>query len=725
MTRVSRTKGYRRFYGDAGKGWIIVSNGKEDISIPIGTDGTLLKADSSTPSGLAWTNLAPEFMEYIGNWDASTNTPTLQDGSSNPDDSIGDVYRVNVAGTQNLGSGSLTFEIGDFVILNNAKVWERAPGAGAKVTSVNSQIGDVVLDTDDVAEGSTNKYFSDSLAKDAVVVNSLAGSETDQAPSVAAVNSALGSIVIPQEIIEADDLASFPVTGETEKVYVAKDTNKLYRWDGAAYQELSPAVGGIVSFDQEIYVAKNGNDSNDGSLSNPFLTVKAAMAAITDASPTKRYCIKVAAGTYVETGNFELKANVFVAGTDHVFVTRIQADSFVMASDFTGSGDHRSGFANCTLIGPCDFDWSVVTSAAGKLYFNNCSFNSTVDLTGHNNGIAQAQFWLTTHFGKFTVSGINLMTIANRFYAGCEMTQHPILATIWDANGGSTGQMDIVTTVNNFNRRCSMFAKSFLMENLLVDGPVSYCDYTASSLGLVNSTANGGQLVPMNPSATGANTALSNLAFPTAVNQPIIPASTNATNFGDWGKQWFWSFGYVHASTGTDMYIISYPSSFGADPGPGKNIYIITDGAGVAENVNSGDIGLSTAAVSGTGVRGRVTVDARELTMNNTKIVDLAAGTASTDAVNVGQLTSAFADRYRADSVALGDGVSTASVTFSSALSTSDYTITYSLVNTVDANPKFLDVIVTAKSTTGFSVKFHQNTDSANYLLEYICIVHS
>jgi hypothetical protein len=141
--------------------------------------------------------------------------------------------------------------------------------------------------------------------------------------------------------------------------------------------------------------------------------------------------------------------------------------------------------------------------------------------------------------------------------------------------------------------------------------------------------------------------------------------------------------------------------------------------------VNSGDIGLSTAAVSGTGVRGRVQIDARELTMNNTKIVDLAAGTASTDAVNVGQLTSAFADRYRADSVALGDGINTATITFSSPLPTADYTVTYSLVNTIDANAKFLDKIVTSKSTTGFSVKFHQNTDSANYLLEYICIVHA
>jgi len=42
------------------------------------------------------------------------------------------------------------------------------------------------------------------------------------------------------EVIEAANLAAFPGTGEIAKVYVAKDTNKIYRWDGtSAYVELS------------------------------------------------------------------------------------------------------------------------------------------------------------------------------------------------------------------------------------------------------------------------------------------------------------------------------------------------------------------------------------------------------------------------------------------------------------------------------------------------------
>lgn len=65
--------------------------------------------------------LPNSIMEFQGQWNASTNTPTLADGTGN----IGDVYRVNVAGTQNLGSGSITFAAGDWVMYNGT-VWQKA-----------------------------------------------------------------------------------------------------------------------------------------------------------------------------------------------------------------------------------------------------------------------------------------------------------------------------------------------------------------------------------------------------------------------------------------------------------------------------------------------------------------------------------------------------------------------------------------------------------------------
>ena len=37
------------------------------------------------------------------------------------------------------------------------------------------------------------------------------------------------------DVVEAANLASFPATGETGKIYVALDTNKVYRWSGTVY----------------------------------------------------------------------------------------------------------------------------------------------------------------------------------------------------------------------------------------------------------------------------------------------------------------------------------------------------------------------------------------------------------------------------------------------------------------------------------------------------------
>jgi hypothetical protein len=59
------------------------------------------------------------------------------------------------------------------------------------VTSVNGQTGIVVLDTDDISEsvGATNLWFTNARAQTAAVVNSTAGSQIDQAPSVSAVKA--------------------------------------------------------------------------------------------------------------------------------------------------------------------------------------------------------------------------------------------------------------------------------------------------------------------------------------------------------------------------------------------------------------------------------------------------------------------------------------------------------------------------------------------------------
>jgi hypothetical protein len=395
---------------------------------------------------------------------------------------------------------------------------------------------------------------------------------------------------------------------------------------------------------QIIYVDKSGDDvSGTGGQHKPFATISKALEAITDAAPTKRYVIRVSAGNYTESSNLNIKPNVFIIGDSKESV-RISATAVKMDSSFAADSgaDNRSGLSNVSVLSACDFDWAEVTSAAGKLYFSEVLFGQAVTLNGHNNAIAQAAFYSCVFFGPFTVSGINIgLHLNNHHWSSITMNQHPNggMATILHAVGGSCSEgVTLTTTVNDFNRRCSLFAKNFWMRDLTVDGQSSYADLTSSSIPVGGPTVeNGGNIIYINQSGEGANQSLSNLTFPTAVNNPIIPANSNATNFGDWGKQWMWSFGYVHASTGSDCYLISYPESYGADSS-GKNIVIIADGAGLLPDVDGGNISLSTSSVSGTGLRGEITLNARRVDVNNTKIVNVADGTEATDAVNKGQL---------------------------------------------------------------------------------------
>lgn len=44
------------------------------------------------------------------------------------------------------------------------------------------------------------------------------------------------------DVLEYDARSAFPATGETGKIYVAKDTNLAYRWGGTAYVEINPSL---------------------------------------------------------------------------------------------------------------------------------------------------------------------------------------------------------------------------------------------------------------------------------------------------------------------------------------------------------------------------------------------------------------------------------------------------------------------------------------------------
>ena len=115
--------------------------------------------------------LTIDAMEYQGKWNADTNTPTLADGIGTD----GDFYIVSVAGTQDLGGGSISFNVNDSVIYNGTR-WERIPAG--QVDNVNGQSGEVVLTGLDIAESTTDSLPIDRRLKNWLFVDGQGASST-------------------------------------------------------------------------------------------------------------------------------------------------------------------------------------------------------------------------------------------------------------------------------------------------------------------------------------------------------------------------------------------------------------------------------------------------------------------------------------------------------------------------------------------------------------------
>jgi hypothetical protein len=126
---------------------------------------------------------------YQGTWDADSNTPTLTSSTGTD----GYYYQVSVAGTTTL-DGISSWAVGDQAIFNGS-VWEKIPNASS-VSSVNGETGAVVLDTDDIDEGSTNQYFTESRANAAsdVVANTTHRGLTNNPHSVTKSQVGLGNV---------------------------------------------------------------------------------------------------------------------------------------------------------------------------------------------------------------------------------------------------------------------------------------------------------------------------------------------------------------------------------------------------------------------------------------------------------------------------------------------------------------------------------------------------
>ena len=105
------------------------------------------------------------------------------------------------------------------------------------------------------------------------------------------------------DVEEYADLAGFPVTGESGKIYIALNTNLTYRWGGSTYVEISPSLAlgetsasayrgdrGKIAYDHSLLTSGNPHNvtKTDVGLSNVVNSDTTTTANITDSS-NKRF----------------------------------------------------------------------------------------------------------------------------------------------------------------------------------------------------------------------------------------------------------------------------------------------------------------------------------------------------------------------------------------------------------------------------------------------------
>lgn len=195
------------------------------------------------------------------------------------------------------------------------------------------------------------------------------------------------------DVLEYPNLASFPVTGESGKVYVALDTNKTYRWSGSTYVQIGSdlALGetsatayrgdrGKTAYDHsELTGNPHGTAIDDISGLQTALDEKATIANqryqfVSDASTA--YTVPASAvtpngNTIIELSNNSLTSITVDAATGtgktpgdsvYVSITGSYAAQALVASGVTLQGDLTFSYQHQTkcLIFKGSNTWKVV-----------------------------------------------------------------------------------------------------------------------------------------------------------------------------------------------------------------------------------------------------------------------------------------------------------------------------------------------------------------------------
>jgi hypothetical protein len=275
-------------------------------------------------------------------------------------------------------------------------------------------------------------------------------------------------INLTSQIFVYTDLASFPVMGATKTFYVADDTEKLYRWTGSAYVEVSAGSGsgtwgsitGTLSAQIDLQTALNGKvDEN---------------AAITGATKTK---ITYDAKGLV-TGGADATTADIAASTNKNYVTDAQLVVVGNTSN-TNTGDETAARIGAIVNGttdyttPLDADKIGIWDVANSLFKSVTFANLKATLVTYFNGLYSPRYIVRDTVGGTAITG----TLANTLCYSASIS----------ANTFETGDIfEIITDLPKTGTAGTSTFRYYFNTSASLSGATLVATYTNGSTSLGN-----------------------------------------------------------------------------------------------------------------------------------------------------------------------------------------------------------------------------------------------
>lgn len=365
--------------------------------------------------------LPSSVMEYQGVWNASSNIPTLIDGVGN----TGDVYLVNVAGTQNLGSGTQNFQVGDWAVYNGL-IWQKTQNTDA-VTSVFSRTGAVVAANGDYTASQITNVANGDISSTTVqsAINEL---DTEKQPTSAVLSGlSIVSISTANKLIYSTASNTFTTTDFTDLGRSLVDDADA----GAARTTIELDSASNVSF---AGVTVSGTVS-----ANLFVGSGAELTNI----PISSLSASVVTDNY--SSDVSLNSNLYVGS--QLSAVSITVNGTVSANNFLGGSFVGSA---ATINGPLSAQSSVINGAvtANSIYISGVStFSDTMSAAAINvSGTVSANTFTGDGFLLTNLPTVNYALSASSANYSLAASTANFASTATTANYISSYPTDIVTS---------------------------------------------------------------------------------------------------------------------------------------------------------------------------------------------------------------------------------------------------------------------------------------